>query len=202
MKTFIFGTVLMLSSIICLGHNPLSARYHLESGENASMLSISLSQDGVNHALLNRYTSEELDKLSRKEFEELIVQYIKDNFDLIVDSEKIELKEGGIKLGSHQTDLKFVLPPISQEIDEFGISISAFKENNNHQTIFTHNFNVGNGRIILSSRNDYQSNVGLSQSSYLSHWFILIFLIIIIPTILITARLYGAKIINNFVQFS
>ncbi len=157
-------------------HNPLSARYHLEAGEEVSLLTINLSQDGVNQILLKQYSKKELDNMSQKQFEELIVDYIKSNFSLSIGQQEIKLKEGGIKLGSHQTDLKFVLPPVSSEVQEMDLSIPAFKENDQHQTIFSYNINGRNDHLILSSDNNYQSTIipPMSTQANSRIWFVLI----------------------------
>ncbi|MDA8693249.1 hypothetical protein N9L92_04235 [Saprospiraceae bacterium] len=148
----------VLIQAFCFGHNPLSARYHLESNDKVSLLTINLSQDGVNSALYKVHNKEDIAALSRAEFEELIVDYIKSNFSLNIDGEVIRLNEGGIKYGSHQTDLKFVLPPLPSAFKEMVVDISAFKENENHQTIFSYSIQGLKDRAILKSKNDYRAN--------------------------------------------
>jgi len=151
------------------GHNPLAAKYHIAAGQQASLLTINLSQDGVNHTLIKIYGREHLDTISQLAFEELIVEYIKNNFTLYIDDGEIKLAKGGIKLGSHQTDLKFVLPPIIPNVEKVVISIPAFKENENHQTIFSYDLN-GTDHKILSSLNNFQSTIMLSQPRRSLSW--------------------------------
>jgi len=192
-RNFIVGLIFIVSPIFSFGHNPLSSRYHLEAGEQASLLSINLSQNGVNNALLKKYSKEHFEELNKKEFEELIVSYIKNNFNLSIDQKKLSLKKGGIKSGSHQTDLKFVLPPISKDIKKIDIAIPAFKENEDHQTIFSYHINSKSDHIILSSKNDYKSTIifqtSASTDSWL--WFVLVSFIVIILIILL--KLYQFK---------
>ncbi|MEO1261146.1 MAG: hypothetical protein AAFZ15_20255, partial [Bacteroidota bacterium] len=157
MKNFMAGLILIIVPFYTLGHNPLSAKYHLEAGEKVSLLSINLSQDCLNQALLKKYGKEEIEALTQNDFKELIVNYIKSKFSMSFDNKEIKLKEGGVKLGSHQTDLKFVLPPISNEAEEIKINIPAFKENENHQTIFSYKTKRKADYEILSSNNNYQS---------------------------------------------
>lgn len=152
----VFGFLLLQT--FCFGHNPLSARYYLESNNKVSLLTINLSQDGVNSALYKIHGKEKLSVLSRAELEKLIVDYIKSNFNLEIDGKEIVLNEGGIKFGSHQTDLKFVLPPISPAFDKMEIGISAFKENVDHQTIFTYDIQGLKDRAILKSKNNYKAS--------------------------------------------
>jgi len=46
MKIFVIGLIWIVSPNSSFGHNPLSARYRLEAGEGASLLTINLSQYG------------------------------------------------------------------------------------------------------------------------------------------------------------
>ena len=73
-------------SQIVLGHNPLSSRYHLKADASVSMLTIHLSQDGVNQLFVNTYGKEYFENLDTTEFKELIVTYVKDNFNLTIDA--------------------------------------------------------------------------------------------------------------------
>jgi len=162
MKIYIIGLIVMISPFFSYSHNPLSSRYHLEAGENVSLLTINLSQDGVNQALLKQYDRAEIEKMNQVQMEEWIVKYIKDNFELYINGEPIKISKGGIKYGSHQTDLRFVLPPIPRVVNAMDISIQAFKENEDHQTIFSYVFNGKKGHVILTRDNYYSKTVELS----------------------------------------
>lgn len=170
MKHLIIGLALLISPILLLGHNPLSARYYLETGDNASILSINLSQQGVNQILSKQYSKEVLQNMDQKRYKEVIVDYIKKHFYLTVNKERIQLKEGGIRLGSHQTDLKFVLPPLAEEMEELDIHIPAFKENKQHQTIFAYDISGKVDKVILSINNDYQATVSLTEQQNSQNW--------------------------------
>jgi hypothetical protein len=170
MNKLIIGLVLTISPLFLLGHNPLSAKYQVVAGEGATLLSISLSQTGLDLALSKAYSQEMLDTLEQKEYKELVIDYVKNNFDFSVNNESVILKKGGIKLGSHQTDLKFVLPPFPKEIEEFSIDIPAFKDNKYHQTIFSYNLFGMADKVILSNKNDYKSTVVLKEIPNYNNW--------------------------------
>ena len=84
---------MLISPFITLAHNPLSAKYHLNAGQKASILTIQLSQDGVNQVLIEKYGKEKINTIEQKEFKELIVDYIKSNFNLSINQETVELKK-------------------------------------------------------------------------------------------------------------
>ena len=190
-KIMISGLILVISPSYSFGHNPLSARYHLEAGEQASLLTVNLSQDGINQALLQTHDQQELEGMNQKQFEALIVDYVKRNFSLSVNDQEITLQKGGIKLGSHQTDLKFVLPAFIEQIEHVDVDIPAFNENENHQTIFSYNIAERAEHVILSLNNNYKSSINFqaaaSENSYL--WLISLGAISLIVIILMKTRL-------------
>jgi hypothetical protein len=159
MRNLVTSFFLLLLPFLGVAHNPLSARYYLEAGEKGSVLSIFLSQDGVNKAMKETYGEDKIKTLDTKGFKELIVDYIKQKFDFSVNGQAIVLQEGGIKLGSHQTDLKFVLPPLPQPIESMVVDIPAFQENKNHQTIFSYTIYGKRNKVILGKNNNYMSEI-------------------------------------------
>jgi len=170
MRIFILGFVFIFSSLYAFGHNPLSARYHLKAGEQASLLTINLSQDGVNHLFLKKYGAEKFAIIHQNEFKEWIVDYIKSNFNLSIDNKEIVLKKGGIKLGSHQTDLKFILPPLPQKIQNIQLHLPAFKENVDHQTIFSYTIYGKKDKVILSASNNFQAEIQVVSPNTTNQW--------------------------------
>lgn len=154
-------------------HNPLSARYHFEAGALASELTINLSQDGVNQALLQTHERAELEALSRQAFEELIVAYLKDNFSLSVNGQAVKLGQGGVKLGDHQTDLRFVLPAFGEGVNKLSVAIPAFRENDHHQTIFSYVVEGKASHVILREGNDYRANITFKASLMGRRYFLL-----------------------------
>ncbi|MEM9824235.1 MAG: DUF6702 family protein [Bacteroidota bacterium] len=177
----LIGLLGLLGPILSFAHNPLSARYHFEVGAEVSLLTISLSQDGVHQALIKGYGRERLEVSTEKEYKELLVAYVKKNFQLQIDQTKMVLKQGGLKLGSHQTDLKFVLPPIARKITQMEVTITAFQENEHHQTIFTYPIDGKTKYVVLNASNDYQATVRLrGGGSTVYRWPRFIFMVLMI----------------------
>lgn len=140
-------------------HNPLSAMYYLEVEDNLGILNISLSQVGLNEALIKHYPDTELGELSDLEYKQLAVHYIKDNFSLKINKNEVVLSNGGLKLGDHQTDLKFVIANLPEQFNSLDVQIDAFKENENHQTVFSLSLKGNTDKVILSKNNQYSSSV-------------------------------------------
>lgn len=164
MNKVLLGALLLLSPLLLLAHNPLSARYYLESDKQGTFLNIYLSQDGVHQALTQKYGRQVLTQYGSPAFKQVIVHYIKENFSLKADGEPLELLEGGIKLGNHQTDLKFLVTPLSKAVQQLEVHIPAFQENQHHQTIFSYNIYDKVDKVILSEHNNYQSTILLRDN--------------------------------------
>ncbi|XMO88272.1 hypothetical protein AAFN75_08245 [Algibacter sp. AS12] len=162
MNKFLIGIIFLVIPFMSFGHNPLSARYYLEATPSGNVLTVNLSQSGINHLMTQKFSEAYFENIDEKAWKELIVSYIKENFNLNVDGIEIALTKGGIRLGSHQTDLKFVLPPFSQAPKHFFIEIPAFKENGKHQTIFAYNINGKADKVILSEQNNFKANINLT----------------------------------------
>lgn len=157
------GLIVLISPIYLSAHNSLSAKYYLNVNEQVSLLSIHLSQVGV-HAMMKKQYGDQLEDMSVTEYKEALVSYVKTRCDLFVGDQKIILNQGGIKLGSHQTDLKFLVEVPSIARQNMSVSIPAFKENDLHQTVFAYNINGVKGKAILSQKNDYQSDIIFNKS--------------------------------------
>lgn len=170
MKYAIIGLILLIGPLFSFGHNPLSASYYLKVGPQASILHINLSQVGLEQALLQKHGAAALKDLDPKQWKELIVAYVKSNFHLTMDRQAISLEEGGIKLGSHQTDLKFVLPPWPQAVQEIKVHIPAFQENDYHQSIFSYDLAGKKDKVILGPNNDYRATLTFGDARPAHNW--------------------------------
>ena len=158
MKKVLFFLLLALGSIkISYAHNPLSAMYYLEVKDDFTILNISLSQAGLSEAMLKYYKSNS--KLSEDEYKELIVKYVKANFNLNINDSSINLLDGGVKLGNHQTELKFITSKIPSNLEKLNIEVNAFKENEHHQTIFSISYHQKTSKVILNEANNYASHL-------------------------------------------
>lgn len=157
-KILIFCLFMALSSKMAHAHNPLSASYFLEVKGQMGLLNISLSQAGFQEALAKHYPALEFDNLSELEYKKLAVDYVKNNFLLRINGNRVKLLKGGLKLGKHQTDLKFITSELPESFDTMELTINAFKENDHHQSIFSLALNGTTDKVILSKNNDYSAS--------------------------------------------
>jgi len=140
-------------------HNPLSAMYYLEVKEDINLLNINLSQNGLNEALKKQYSKINLEELTNTEYKQLAVNYLKENFHLEINGNTINLLEGGLKLGRHQTDAKFIVSELPKTFENLNVKIEAFIENEHHQTIFSLLLNGKTSKVILNQNSNYTASV-------------------------------------------
>ena len=174
MNKLLLSSWLLLTPLFLLAHNPLSAKYYLEHSPKGTFINIYLSQDGVNQAMIQKYGAPMLQQQNPLAFKQLIVDYIKTNFELTANGQTVALREGGIKLGNHQTDLKFILTPLPPNVQELNIHVPAFQENAQHQTIFSYNINNHINKVILNEQNNYQAivTIGAPNAMFPNWWMI------------------------------
>jgi len=158
-KSVILLLILIVSIQTLHAHNPLSAMYYLEVKDDINILNINLSQNGLNEALKKQYSNIELEALSDTEYKQLTVKYLKKNFSLKINGQAISLLEGGLKLGSHQTDAKFITTDLPDTFKNLNIEIKAFTENAHHQTVFSLLLNGITSKVILNENNKYTASV-------------------------------------------
>ncbi|MBU2929685.1 hypothetical protein [Winogradskyella psychrotolerans] len=146
---------IMLFMQTSYAHNPLSAMYYLEVKDGFGIVNLNLSQVGLHEAVFQNYTEEAIRNLSSENYKKLIVNYIKSHFFLIINDVKVELLDGGLKLGKHQTNMKFVTTKLPLEFESLEAHINAFKENEHHQTIFSLILNGKTSKVILNEANNF-----------------------------------------------
>lgn len=151
--------VLLVSIQTIHAHNPLSALFYLEANDHMSILTISLSQAGLNEALKKQNSEVILEELSSTTYKELAVKYVKENFDVRINGTNIQLLEGGIKLGNHETGMKFITSELPKTFETVNVNIKAFSENDHHQSVFSLLLNGKTSKIILNQSNNYEAEI-------------------------------------------
>lgn len=140
-----------------MAHNPLTAKFELNAAlQEGAILNIYLSQTGLHQALIKYYEQTDFATISANEYKKLAVQYLKKHIAITADTELLKIGEGGIKLGSHQTDLKFLIENYPSEVNDLEVNISAFNGNENHHSVFWWKRKDAKTKIILSAKNDFR----------------------------------------------
>ena len=150
-------------------HNPLSAMYYLEVEDDFGILNLSLTQSGLHNAIFKNFSDKEISEMSDLEYKKHIVDYIKANFYLAINNNEIKLLDGGVKLGNHQTDLKFITSKLPAEFNDLDVNIEAFKENEHHQTVFSLALKGKTSKVILNESNNYMTSMNFENNRMISN---------------------------------
>lgn len=164
MRKFLLIVAIALVYSSAVAHNPLTAKFELNATlPEGAILNIYLSQTGLHQALIKYYKQTDFSTISTSEYKKLTVQYLKEHFALVADNEVLKIGEGGIKLGNHQTDLKFLIENYPSKVSNLEVYINAFKENENHHSVFWWKRKDAKTKIILSANNDFQGTLKSSD---------------------------------------
>jgi len=164
MKNILLIALLSLLSWNGWAHNPLTAKVELNTKDSEiSVVNIYLSQTGLHQALLKYFDKTDISALSTTAYKKLAAQYIKEHIQLVADGTPLVIGEGGIKLGSHQTDLKFLIKNFPKNIHQLQANIDIGKENGNHHTIFLWQQKEGQSKVVLSERNQFQTQLEVGE---------------------------------------
>jgi len=152
MKNLIVLKLLFVLAIHSLhAHNPLTARFELHGTlEKGAMLHTYLTQVGVHQALVKEYPSTNWENVSTDEYKSKIVKYLRDHIFIEADGAALTLGKAAIKLGDHQTEVKFYIADYYLETEELHVHVNAFAENGNQQSVFWWYTPVKTSKTILS----------------------------------------------------
>ena len=107
---------LMLATVSVKAHNPNTTSVVISPVNGVYSVHYVISQEGANYALAEYYTGQDLQSISSDEYKEKYIDYLKKHFQLKIDGKLIPIGSGGIKLGNHQTDIRFFAPELSNRL--------------------------------------------------------------------------------------
>lgn len=155
-KLRIAGFFLLFQNVL-FAHNPQQASFQLMVTDELSYLNITLSQYGVEQALVKKYSDLDVKTIAPKDFKELIINYLKQNIHLSVNGKPLKIGSGIIKLGNHQTDLKFKIEDVPKVFNEMEVNIPCFQENENQSNFFTVIYKDRSKRVKLTKKNHFKA---------------------------------------------
>lgn len=141
-------------------HNTKIATFTLRDTGAGWLMEMNFSQKGVEAAMINLHGKQALQGLDKKSYQKLVVDYVKSNFNLTVDGRQIKLGTGGVVLGSHQSDLKFILPEIPLQPLEAQVHIPMFNSTYDHTNLFrVYRGGKNISKFFLNEENDFEVNL-------------------------------------------
>lgn len=163
-RLFLTKALMAVVVYTAAAHNPLTAKMELVAAKDeGAIISVFLSQDGL-HGALEHNSQETLSSLDVEAYKRLAVQYVKQHISIHADGTKLVLGQGGIRLGSHQTDLRFAIDNYPASTKVLELNVPAFSENEGHHTAFWWKTAGTRSKVVLSPGNDYQASISLDNS--------------------------------------
>ncbi|AFM03451.1 hypothetical protein Fleli_1004 [Bernardetia litoralis DSM 6794] len=147
--------ILILTFVSAKAHNPNTASIVVSPINGFWIMQFAFSQESANAALTQFYPTQNLKDISVEEYKKLYIDYVKNKTSLKVDGQKIELSSGEIKLGNHQTDMKFLLPTFPKDYKEVQIKLSVFEENEEQNTALKFVENDKSIRKVINHQNEF-----------------------------------------------
>ncbi|MEO9805217.1 MAG: hypothetical protein ABJF04_18310 [Reichenbachiella sp.] len=152
-----------------VAHNAKIATFTLRDTGAGWMIEMNFAQAGVDAAMIEEHGKQNLEGLSQRVYQDLVVDYVKSNFNLIVDGKRINLETGGIMMGSHQTDLKFVLPNLPLQPTKAFVYIPMFGTTYNQTNLFRiYRGGKNITKFFLSEDNDFKVDLTFTPDGVLA----------------------------------
>ncbi|MDG9670809.1 hypothetical protein ONV78_23930 [Hahella sp. CR1] len=151
---------LALSTPSAYAHYPFMSFFNLSRGEdNVWRLNAILAQASVSTTLSQLQTEHSGARFTREEQEKELTKYLLDTVKLKVDGIDIALTPTVVNLGDHETRVMFELKNAPRDFRRVDASIRSFSDDANHHNILTLFQEGGRSKVVLSSRNNYSSQL-------------------------------------------
>ncbi|HCX22174.1 MAG: hypothetical protein CMB80_03875 [Flammeovirgaceae bacterium] len=139
-------------------HNPAIASFNIRQLEHVWIIEGSFAQSGL-HAAVEKVHPGIVAENSNS-YKQAIAEYVKSHIEITrADGSNWALGEGGVRLGSHQTDVKFVLAKTSEFPEELTVSISCLAENKHQQNLLRIPAFKSVDHVVLSDENEFTSTI-------------------------------------------
>lgn len=157
-KCYLFIAIfcLCLASYSSRAHNTQVASFKLVLNAENSYIDIHLSQYGAEQGLLKSNPEIDLNNLSSTMLKELLIRHLKSTIQLNIDGKTVTLGKGLIKLGNHDSKLRFKLTNVGTQSNLVSAKINSFDANKGQVNIVHIAYKDTKLRQILSSDNSYQ----------------------------------------------
>ncbi|MCB4807713.1 hypothetical protein LG651_05580 [Tamlana sp. 62-3] len=143
---------------LAFAHNPYQSSLKLHVLEHEGWLAISLSQYGIEQALVKKYPELDLKAVDLTEFKELLIKYLRETIAISINGEALKIGKGAIKLGNHQSDLKFKINYLPANPNIIKVTAPCFEENQNQINFFQIVYKDSHVREKLTKDNAFSAS--------------------------------------------
>tara|TARA_R110002051_G_scaffold137916_2_gene210555 strand:- start:58632 stop:59273 length:642 start_codon:yes stop_codon:yes gene_type:complete len=189
--------IVLIKSHLLLAHNPNQASIKLIIQDKGAFVDFTMSQFGIEQVLLKKNPNLDLKTISEIELKQLIINEVKEQIKINTNGKSLVLGTGVIKLGSHESNLKFLVNNLPINLKTIEVNAHCFQENENQVNFFTVWYKDNSTRAKLFRDNNYQSKFIIAQSGITvsdnvqtNYWSVSKILMIITITILCFLIIY------------
>lgn len=155
MKYLLSVLVVLLVQNHSFGHDHNLATFTIYKNRGAWLLKIDFTTSTMLESIDKKYKSS---KISDLEVKEAIIRYFKNKISFkINDSIPVLLDQGGIKYGSHSSEVLFILKGFKEDWDTLFCDIQAFKENENQSNIVRVHVSADRYKAFLTFENQFNT---------------------------------------------
>ncbi|GGZ13107.1 hypothetical protein GCM10007049_01090 [Echinicola pacifica] len=165
--------IILLFSLMAIGyshavmaHDPdISSLALVEQPNGGWMIQLNASMTAFQYEVRQAFGEDSYS--SPEEFNQLLLDHLKENIRLQINGHKMALKNGMVNLG-HATTVAFDLGQLPDGVEEIFIDNKAFENIYHSQVIFSLNKEgIDQSRFILNQANDYQMSLSLKDNQVL-----------------------------------
>lgn len=153
---YIITCFLLIAQNVSFAHDIESSSLSLNIVNHTGLLEFSLSQYGIEQALLKKYPDLNLKEITPDEFKEVLIKYIQENISCSINGKLLTMGAGIVELGN-QIDLKFRVFNIPDKLEYLDVNAPCFQENEKQVNFFTFKYKGLAARSKLNQNNRFLS---------------------------------------------
>ncbi|MFY0602119.1 MAG: hypothetical protein JXR03_20760 [Cyclobacteriaceae bacterium] len=161
MKKISAVLLVVLVPLLVYSHTHFITTYSIHKSNGLWVMKVNAAQSSLNKNLPQYFPEVDFSNISKKEYNELVVQYFQENICLVAD-DKYAFPLGGaaVRLGGHQTDLLFELGDMPADASILDLEIYCFSKTSNQQNIVK--VATENGRsYVISEKTEFKMSIDL-----------------------------------------
>ncbi|QMW05179.1 hypothetical protein [Spirosoma foliorum] len=163
MKKLLFISLFMYMPISLLAHNPQISTLVLVQNEHKQWnLIIGSSLTAFQYALQNKGLLNPSDTIQAARFQKLILDYLRENIQLSSNGDQRITLKNGMMILNHQTDVRYDLPEMPQQLQTLIIRQQSFASLKNHYCLLKISpYGGTSSSFILQPDNDFTISLQL-----------------------------------------
>lgn len=141
-------------------HDPNLATIIVRQKKGVWVIEVSCSQAGLHQAISKIQPELANADINSDKYKQAVVDHARKTILLTANSfGQLVLGQGGIKLGNHQSDLKFELTGMPEILHEIRFEISFLSANQNHSNVVRIEHGSDVSKCILNASNNYSETI-------------------------------------------